>query len=310
MKTRRFCLLAAVTLFIAFTSCNKDAAKTAQDDAAITAQGNVNIPDANFKAYLIGESAINTNGDGEISVAEAQAVTGGIRCRSKSISDLTGIEAFVNLKALDCADNQLSGLDLSKNMALERLDCSNNQLLNRLDLSNNTALRWLDCADNQLSRLDVSNNTALERLDCAYNQLLGSLDVSNNKALRWLTCYRNQLSSLDVSNSKALRVLLCDHNQLSSLDVSNNKALEELQCHNNQLSSLDVSNSIHLKLFDCNDNQLSSLNLKNGNNKNISSRTLYNNPNLSCIQVDDVAYSNANWSGIKDATVYFSENCL
>jgi len=32
---------------------------------------NVNIPDANFKAYLVGNSEINTNGDSEISVAEA-----------------------------------------------------------------------------------------------------------------------------------------------------------------------------------------------------------------------------------------------
>jgi len=34
-----------------------------------------------------------------------------------------------------------------------------------------------------------------------------------------------------------------------------------------------------------------------------------NNPDLRCIQVDDVAYSNANWSGDKDATARFSENC-
>jgi len=61
----------------------------------------------------------------------------------------------------------------------------------------------------------------------------------------------------------------------------------------------------------CNNNQLSSLNLKNGNNTKINSNNiiLYINPNLSCIQVDDVAYSNANWSARKDATAYFSENC-
>ena len=35
---------------------------------------NVNIPDANFKAYLVGESDINTNGDSEIQVSEAAVV--------------------------------------------------------------------------------------------------------------------------------------------------------------------------------------------------------------------------------------------
>jgi hypothetical protein len=54
---------------------------------------NVNIPDANFKAALIGNAAINTNGDGEIQVSEAEAYTGGINVGSKGIADLTGVEA-------------------------------------------------------------------------------------------------------------------------------------------------------------------------------------------------------------------------
>ena len=37
---------------------------------------NVNIPDANFKAYLVGEPSINTNGDTQISVTEAAAFNG------------------------------------------------------------------------------------------------------------------------------------------------------------------------------------------------------------------------------------------
>jgi hypothetical protein len=34
----------------------------------------------------------------------------------------------------------------------------------------------------------------------------------------------------------------------------------------------------------------------------------YNNPNLSCIEVDNVAWSTANWPNI-DSTAYFSLNC-
>ena len=37
---------------------------------------NVYIPDANFKNYLIINSAINTNGDGEIQVSEASSFGG------------------------------------------------------------------------------------------------------------------------------------------------------------------------------------------------------------------------------------------
>ena len=43
---------------------------------------NVNIPDANFKAYLVGNAAINTNGDTEIQVSEAAAFNGIIACNN------------------------------------------------------------------------------------------------------------------------------------------------------------------------------------------------------------------------------------
>jgi len=250
---------------------------------------NVNIPDPNFKAYLVGNSEINTDGDDEISITEAQAFTGMLFCYNKNISDLTGIEAFVNITELNCDDNQLTTLDVSNLTNLEGLSCYNNQLT-ALDVSNNTALIWFDCSDNQLSSLDVSNNAALEELWCINNQL-NVLDVSNNTALTWFGCSNNQLTSLDVSNNTALTNLYCDNNNLSSLDVSNNTALIEFYCNNNQLTTL---------------------NIKNGNNTNVNTffLNLTNNPNLYCIEVDDVAYSNANWSNNKDATACFSENCL
>ena len=56
---------------------------------------NVNIPDANFKAYLVGEPSINTNGDSEIQVSEATAFNGTIDCSFLNISDLTGIELLL-----------------------------------------------------------------------------------------------------------------------------------------------------------------------------------------------------------------------
>jgi len=95
------------------------------------------------------------------------------------------------------------------------------------------------------------------------------------------------------------------------LDLNNNTALTNLECYYNYLKILDISNNTDLERLDCSNNQLSNLNLKNGNNTNISgySLDLTNNPNLRCIQVDDVAYSNANWSGKKDATASFSEDC-
>jgi hypothetical protein len=135
---------------------------------------------------------------------------------------------------------------------------------------------------NQLTSLDVSNNTALTFLSCNENQLT-SLDVSNNTALTELYCAFNQLTSLDVSANPALTALTCYTNQLTSLDVSSNNALTELYCFNNQLTSLDV---------------------RNGNNISIGVFNATNNPNLTCIFVDDTAYSTANWTGIDPASTF------
>ena len=46
---------------------------------------NVYIPDANFKASLVGQPSINTNGDAEIQVSEATAFIGQIQCSGQLI---------------------------------------------------------------------------------------------------------------------------------------------------------------------------------------------------------------------------------
>ena len=109
---------------------------------------NVNIPDANFKAYLVGNTNINTNGDTEIQVSEASAFTDTINCRGLNISNLNGIEAFTALTTLYCGSNQLTSLDVSKNTALTRFGCWDNQLTS-LDVSKNTALTDLMCDGNK-----------------------------------------------------------------------------------------------------------------------------------------------------------------
>ena len=186
------------------------------------------------------------------------------------------------------------------------LICSNNQLTS-LDVSQNTALNFLGCVLNQLTSLDVSTNTELGWLSCQNNQLT-SLDVSNNTALYNLKCSNNQLTSLDVSQNTALIYLQCHWMYLTSLDVSNNTALLELLCYENQLISLDLSLNTALHWLYCDNNELQCLNVKNGNNTNFYSFNATLNPNLTCIEVDNVAWSDANWTAI-DAQMSFSNAC-
>ena len=216
-------------------------------DIAIDA---TNFPDDNFRAWLLSQ---DYGQDGKLTPQEIEGITE-IIVYSKDIADLTGIEQFTNLMGLNCTNNQLTSLDVSKNTALWYLDCRYNQLTS-LDVSKNTALASLDCSNNQLTSLDVSKNVSLEDLNCTDNQLT-SLDVSKNVALEGLNCTDNLLTSLDVSNNVALIWLYCDYNQLTSLDVSNNVTLNELVCYLNQLTSLDLTNNDELTSLYCYNNQI------------------------------------------------------
>ena len=92
------------------------------------------------------------------------------------------------------------------------LDCNENQLT-CLNVSKNTALKLLDCSWNQLTSLDMSKNTALETLYCNDNKLT-SLDVSKNTALDLLYCSNNKLTNLNISGCARLRIIACDSNYI------------------------------------------------------------------------------------------------
>jgi hypothetical protein len=251
------------------------------------------VPDDNFENYL----EANSMGDGitlndSINTLSVEILMS-LDVSNENISDLTGIEDFTSLLMLKCYSNPLTTLDVSNNIYLTDLRCQSNQLTS-LDVSSNTALKTLFCFSNFLTNLDVSSNTALTHLYSHSNQFI-SLDVSQNTDLYFLQCQSNQLTTLDVSTNTALQYLYCYSNQLTSLDVSNDTTLKELHCQDNQLTNLD---------------------LRNGNNTNMPTFTISfnatNNPNLYCINVDDVSWSTTNWTvanGSINTQHYFSNNC-
>ncbi|CAA0213540.1 Protein of unknown function precursor containing LLR and a C-terminal secretion signal. Putative adhesin [Tenacibaculum maritimum] len=327
----------------------------------------INIPDPNFKAYLVANKRINTNNDNEIQKSEANNFTGKIYLNDKldeegnyirdlrndeKVSDLTGIEHFKKLKFLALQSNLLKTLDISKNTALEVLNCGSNQL-KTLDISKNTALEVLYCSKNQLTHLDISHNNNLKKLSCRVNKLselnltnntkleslfcdvnkLRELDLSKNIALTFLSCPDNQLTRLNTSNNPQLKYLFCgsnnivdintqhnplltrldcSRNKLTTLDVSDNKELETFFCSYNALETLDLSQNKKLAYsFYCDNNKLSSLNIKNGNNHNLKNFEAHNNPNLLCIQVDDVNLANGQSTDLwmKGRNAKYKNNC-
>lgn len=256
----------------------------------------VNIPDANFKAYLVSNPAINTNGDNEIQVSEASAFTGEINVSNKGISLLWGIEYFTEITGLNCSLNSIQQLDLSNNKKLITLNCSgitldqygNNEYPNgqieTLNLTQNTNLKTLICSGNRLTNLDISKNIKLEYLDCSYNRsynynngyeeiYIRNLDISKNTNLRYLDVHNNQISTLDLSKNIELEFLNCNYNKLSNLNLSYNYKLKNLQCENyywidgaSLISSLNLTNNINLETLNCSGNNLTTLNIAQNSN--------------------------------------------
>ena len=191
------------------------------------------------------------------------------------------------------------------------LDVSNQNISDLTGIEAFTVLTYLNCEGNQLSILDVSQNTSLTYLECQVNQL-SSLDISQNTGLLYLYTRDNQLTNLDISNNISLIDLECHYNQITSLNVGNNTSLTDLDCSYNQLTSLDISDNTALNALWCQENQLTTLDLRNGNNTNFTYFNLQTNPNLFCINVDNVIWSTANWTfanGNIDTQHYFSTNC-
>jgi len=152
-------------------------------------------------------------------------------------------------------------------------------------------------------------------IDCSGNNL-SDLDLSDKQNLIVVLCVQNQLSSINLSSCPMLMQLSSDYNQLTTLDLSTNYNLRYLECGINQITELDLSNNPNLEELHCPENLLNCLNLKSGGNQNIYEITADDQDALalSCVEVDDLSYSNSNWVSNPDFEfdmgVNFSENCI
>ncbi|WP_162127565.1 DUF7619 domain-containing protein [Flavobacterium phycosphaerae] len=82
----------------------------------------------------------------------------GLSCSMNPLQNSLNVTGLTNLKALYCSDLNLTSLDLSTNLLLERFYCVNNQLTT-LELTNHTNLHYLDCSNNLLNTLFIKGAT-------------------------------------------------------------------------------------------------------------------------------------------------------
>ena len=282
------------------------------------------IPDSMFEQKLINLGYDNIH-DGQVLTANIvnvdslnlDAGSGGLfGSPTNQISDLTGIEDFINLVYLNCSRNSITSLDLTQNTSLTYLDCSGwysgfvqsvEGKISNLNLSQNTALTNLICPLNKLTNINLSQNTSLLELNCA-NNILSSLDLSQNTNLTHLNCLGYQIQNLDLTQNINLIDLNCGGNLFTNLDLTQNTSLINLNCsgvpfgiRTGPLMNLNPFNPPPI-------GKLMSLDLRNGNNINLINFDATNNGALHCISVDDSTFSTNNWNNIDYQTI-FTNDC-
>ena len=144
-----------------------------------------NFPDEHFREFIM---CFDQNNDMKLQPVEIDSVEVFDIC-SKEINSLEGIQYFSSLKKLDCSENQLTELDITKNTELIELICCSNQLTS-LDISKNPDLTVLRCHSNQLTELSLLKNLYLKELVETQDPVL-----KGNSYLEYsMTCWSDELS--------------------------------------------------------------------------------------------------------------------
>ncbi|NMH29552.1 T9SS type A sorting domain-containing protein [Flavobacterium silvaticum] len=204
----------------------------------------VNIPDANFKARLLGTAPdgsnvfasngvnqiiIDVNSDGEIQQTEALNIIE-LHINADAAMNCTGLEAFSNLNGLYISGSSpLSNIDVSTMSNLNYFN-SMGTSLGSLDFSANSALTYLDVHVSTLSSLVLPLTSALTYLDVRNTQLT-ALDMTNQHVLDHFECGGTNISSMELNVGT-----------MSILNISVNDNLVSLKITATALPSFDIGN--------------------------------------------------------------------
>ena len=252
------------------------------------------FPDKKFRQFLLAQ---DYGKDCLLSNAEVNAITS-LDVSGLGISNLTGIEYFTEVTALNCKNNQLQTLDLSKNTKLTLLACYNNQIKGQqmdalvASLPSSSDIKTIyvisggETEQNDMTTTQVA--AAKEKNWIPYNYNNGSPvsydgrdpNIAINEKNFPDENFRNYLLSQKYGTDGILteeEVQSITMLSLTKKEIKNLKGIElfpnltSIFCSKNSLTSIDVSKNTELVTLECKDNQLTSLDLS----KNTKLRCLY-----------------------------------
>lgn len=299
--------------------------------AAATQAQIVNIPDANFKSYLLGQAensylsakdsngnsiTINANGDGEVQESEALAVWElNLDSPGANVYSLAGLEAFTNLRILrlsSVSNYVIDVLDLTPLVQLELLNIDSPSF-STINLAGLTQLSTLNIyAAAELANLNLGYHPNLTRI-ILDTPGISTLNLNGCPALEELNINNNPfITSLDFTGCHNLTSLSLAIDALSNLTMSNHPDLASFTLNAPPLSNLDLSgcpsiSDLHISLSGWSNNSTTYVNLKNGN-ASYSSVNIDLNAMHNYMCIDDGEEGNLNL-GASSNSIQLSSYC-
>lgn len=266
-----------VLIFSLIVSCSSD-------DNDVVNDKYLDIPDSHFESLLISQG-IDT--DGVINQRLLKQDAEGVSALNLNffgngeISDLTGIEGFINLKKLYAIQNALTTIDLSFNTKLDTLQLAGNYI-SSIDISHNPNLIMMDLDSNTINSITgLSEATQLKSLSISFNDLT-EFSI-HNESIETIFISDNFLESIDVTGAVNLKHLFLKSNRLTTVDLSYNTFLETLVLSDNQIQQLKLDQNGDLTHLFISSNFLANLDVSDL--QKLIHLTVHGNPNLSCIKI-------------------------
>ena len=174
------------------------------------------IPDLNFEKKLIALNIDSGQPDGKVLTSTISSLTT-LDVSASSITNLKGIEDFISLTNLNCSQNKINSLDLSKNTALTVLNCESNNLFNfnlkngkntllinsSISFKSNPSLKCIQVDDENYSNKNWGNKKDSGTTYSSICSFLGTEDSVFNQAVIYPNPTNGELYIENVSVEKA-----------------------------------------------------------------------------------------------------------
>ena len=237
--------------------------------------------------YLEGGIRLAILADGDVTIEgvhEKRIFTDG----SKHTYTLAGTQVTIrgDISELDCSENQITNLDLSKCNSLWTLNCSGNKLTN-VDVSGCSLLTYLDCSDNQINGENMTrlvtnlpsrkglrsgNLVIISRRESEGN-LCRPSDVAIAREKNWISTWKNgdlckgigegvitMTTSLSVGQSFELSIVANEDVVIEGVREKSIR-IDGLLFKVYTLTSQTVTVRGHVTSLDCSSKRLTSLNV-------------------------------------------------